>query len=437
MDSTLDAEPKGSGLLRTCVSCCLPLPLRLPNDVEKGQKWQCNGCGSTYYAVLDTSEPADKLRRNVNFVATEASSTENLAASGYKPRGQARAALPARPKMSCAAETPLSRALDSTIDNASVPRTERQGVPFAEHIREPGATGYEKETITRFVRGVQASSEQVEELFSNLSGRNLPRLERTTSVSENALVQMAEDLDLFVSLGINPPDGSYPSQHALHVGMLAMAIGCRVGWDRSTLIDLGIGCLIHDFGMLGGKNTLFEESRELSGQEYIEIVRHPLRTFDMIERQLDKVPLISRIVAYQMHERCNGEGYPRGRTSRHIHDLAKVAAVADVFVALVSARPHRPAMLPYYAVKHLLEGVAAGLFSAAAVRALLRTVSLFPLGSRVALSDGRVGTVIRSSEQRYDRPVLELTTPENELFEPVLLDLSQDTSVSIQKPLVG
>ena len=113
------------------------------------------------------------------------------------------------------------------------------------------------------------------------------------------------------------------------------------------------------------------------------------------------------MVAYQMHERANGSGYPRGRTIEQTHPLARIAAVADSFTALVSARPHRAGMLPYFAVEKLVRDTAKGLFDPQAVRGLLQAVSLFPIGSYVELNDGYVGRVIRSNAFDYTKPIVE------------------------------
>ena len=137
------------------------------------------------------------------------------------------------------------------------------------------------------------------------------------------------------------------------------------------------------------------------------------------------------MVAYQMHERLNETGYPRGFGADHIHDLAKIAAVSDVFTALVSPRPHRQGMMPYYAIKEILYAVNEGLYDADVVRALLHTTSLFPIGSYVSLHDDRVGRVIRSNGGKYTEPVVEVWEQGNLNAQPVIVDVSVDSNPQI------
>ena len=141
------------------------------------------------------------------------------------------------------------------------------------------------------------------------------------------------------------------------------------------------------------------------------------------------------MVAYQIHERCNGHGYPRRRQGDQIHELAKIAAVADVYVALVSPRPHRPALMPHHALRHILYGVKSGVFDRRAVRALVKTISLFPIGSYLQLQDGRVGRVLRSNPHAPARPVIEMWADDRWQAPPTIVDLAVTPDAVVERPL--
>src|SRR6202000_1132063 len=95
--------------------------------------------------------------------------------------------------------------------------------------------------------------------------------------------------------------------------------------------------------------------------EFMEIAKHPIKTFDIIAENLDAVPVKPRMVEFQFHARCNGEGYPGQREGENITPLARIAAVADAYTALVSPRPHRHGMLPYYAMEKMVRDTGRGL----------------------------------------------------------------------------
>jgi HD-GYP domain-containing protein (c-di-GMP phosphodiesterase class II) len=219
------------------------------------------------------------------------------------------------------------------------------------------------------------------------------------------------------------------------VALVAMGIGAALGYDKQILADLAMGCLLHDCGMLRLGSEIYQAQRVLEPTEFRAIVRHPVLTFEVLEENLERVPVGARMVAYQMHERCDGSGYPRGRSGDQIHELAKVAAVADTYVALVSPRPHRRGLLPYFSIEKILHGVREGLFDARVVRGLLRSVSLFPIGSYVAVSDERVGRVIRRGGEQYDRPVVELWSRRKLDGPPTLVDLALEPELRVVRPL--
>ena len=206
---------------------------------------------------------------------------------------------------------------------------------------------------------------------------------------------------MFVALGIQGPQGEYPSRHSLHAGSLAMAIGATLGYDTNTLLELGIGCLVHDVGMLSLHRDAYESNRILSADEFREVAKHPLLTFELLNQHMSWLPPTSRMVAYQIHERCDGSGYPRGRSANQIHELARVAAVADVFVALLSPRPHRPAMIPYRAMERIVYDTKKGYYDPEVVRAAAQ--------NSIALSAGILGRIERRTHRPSDagpgRPV--------------------------------
>ncbi|HET6423433.1 MAG TPA: HD domain-containing phosphohydrolase, partial [Planctomycetaceae bacterium] len=170
--------------------------------------------------------------------------------------------------------------------------------------------------------------------------------------------------------------------------------------------------------------------RPLQVSERLELQKHPIYAADLLNRSRN-VPHGAKMVVYQMHERLNGTGYPRQRQGSQIHTLARIAAVADTFLAMVSPRSFRQGLPPYKAVEKLLFATRQGYFDPAAVRGLLHAVSLFPLGSMVQLSDGRQGRVIRGNRDRFAQPVVEVVDLSGPLPRTELIDLSQRSDLQV------
>ncbi|MDA0833555.1 MAG: HD domain-containing protein [Planctomycetota bacterium] len=305
---------------------------------------------------------------------------------------------------------------------------------FIHKVKHREESHYRDEASFAFSSSYTSSVEHTKSFFDNLSSGASIKGGEIINLSSMALEQITDDLDLFISLGIRDKAHEYPYKHGLQSSRMAMAIGAVMGLRKDELYELGIGCLVHDVGMLKIDRKLYTAPRRLSDIEYLEIMKHPSITLDLI-KDVKELRMGSRMVAYQMHERFNGTGYPRRRVGRQIHPLARIASVADVFVALISPRPYRQAMLPYYAIEKIVRGCREGLYDPDAVRGLLYTTSMFPVGSFIELSDGRVGKVMRSNRSDYTRPVVQIVLPDNDSNSSEVVDLKESDGLYVQRPL--
>ncbi len=261
--------------------------------------------------------------------------------------------------------------------------------------------------IQKFQQSYEAGLKCTTSLLNVLVHDKQLNADAAIRVSDQHLQEMAEDLDEFLHRGASPVEADYPSRHSLQTAMLATSMGAIMGFSRDALLELGCGCLLHDVGMLMIPSHLLLASGVSSAADRIEIQKHPIYSANLIQDRRD-VPQGARHIVYQMHERMNGSGYPRGRSGQQIHPMARVAAVADTFLSLASPRPFRAALHPYAAVERILYAARQGLFDPRAVRALLHTISLFPIGSYVTLSNGQLAQVLRANREDFARPKVQI-----------------------------
>ncbi len=362
-------------------------------------------------------------RRGVRTVAMD--EKDLLRFTAFSSKGKSKHFLPHRADGQTEWNREATNDLDASIDkfesNPILPADD----PYLQRIASHGKNRYEQQQVTAVLESHQAAVSQVGDVLGRLAqGKNVAA-DAVHKISHEFLMQAAEDLDLFVSMGINPVASDSIFAHSTNVATLAVAIGATLGLDEAQLCDLGTGCLVHDAGMMYIDRAVYQSDRILQPHEFAEIAKHPIISADLLYKKMTRVPLDVRMVVYQMHERCDGSGYPRGWKGDRIHPLAKIAAVADAYVALVSERPHRPAMLPYHALVKMLQDVRAGLFDSTVVRGLLNTIALFPIGSYVEVENGQVGRVIRSNGPAYDKPILEAWEPNRRLETPEVIDLAE------------
>jgi HD-GYP domain-containing protein (c-di-GMP phosphodiesterase class II) len=375
-------------------------------------------------------------RRNISSVVIAAKEFARVMA--YKPQGTARTALPARAHQRITPEAEVCRELDHLTALPRHPKQIPTSIsPFSLCVSPRPKSSYDRDHLNFLAERNEAQVGQVNEFFETSLQGDSSGVGVVHEMAADSLAAAMQDLDAFACLGANPFTKPYPMRHAVHLATTAVAIGTALGLDEADLIELGIGCLIHDLGMLRVDQMMVSSRSVLDSEAFGNIRLHPFRTLELLEKNLELIPVGARLVAYQIHERADGSGYPRGRTLEQTHPLARIAAVADVYTALVTPRPYRPGLLPYFAMEKLLKDVADGLFDSQAVRGLLKAIGLFPIGSYVLIKEGIVGRVIRPNAADFTRPLLEVWKAGKTRTAPAIVDLSEEPRLSIARPLTS
>jgi HD-GYP domain-containing protein (c-di-GMP phosphodiesterase class II) len=141
---------------------------------------------------------------------------------------------------------------------------------------------------------------------------------------------------------------SWTAGHSARVGALSASVAAARGADASGERRVLRAGLLHDIGELGVANRALDSTDALTPDEFTEIKRHPLQTYEI----LSKIPPFAGFarLASLHHERLNGSGYPWGLSGNEIGPEARTLAVAEVYDALILWRPYRPALTPQAAL---------------------------------------------------------------------------------------
>lgn len=405
----------------------LPIGARLASAVFDARQTKLLAAGAEI-----TEQLLETLaRRNVPSVIVGDQDLPRVYA--YKPQGKARTTTADRRGRVFKPQSDVCLDLDTR--RPPVDKITPAGDPFSARFAPAGAAPYDRDCLNYLAEERERHVDQVVDFSDACARGDASGIDLLGGVLQESLEAAIVDVDAYACLGANPFSKPYPTRHSVHTAMVAVMIGARLGLDQKSLHELGIGCLVHDLGMLAVDRMAIGARKLLDDSEFAEIYKHPFRTLEMIESHVDQIPLGARMVAYQMHERADGSGYPRGRTLREIHPLARIAAVADSFTALVSARPHRHGMLGYFAMEKLLKDAAAGRLDAVAVRGLVHSLGLFPVGSYVELSPQLVGRVIRAGRTDFTRPVLEVWKVGNVRARAAIVDLAHEPKLAVTRPL--
>jgi PAS domain S-box-containing protein/putative nucleotidyltransferase with HDIG domain len=129
--------------------------------------------------------------------------------------------------------------------------------------------------------------------------------------------------------------------HTQRVTELTTKLGKNFGLDKKELTYARWGALLHDIGKMGIPDAILQKPDKLSDEEWVIMKMHPVYARKMLERINYLKSAID--IPYCHHEKWDGSGYPRGLKGEQIPLPARIFAVVDVWDALTSDRPYRPA----------------------------------------------------------------------------------------------
>jgi len=160
------------------------------------------------------------------------------------------------------------------------------------------------------------------------------------------------------------------SAHGARVAQHAEAIARAMGLPAPAIARVRIAGRLHDLGKVWVSRDILDKPGPLTEREWAEIRHHP-RTAARLFQIAELHDLADIVLAH--HERPDGSGYPEGVPSGETPLEAQIVAVADVYDAMLSARPYAPPLTPDEA-RLELERVASQQLDAHVVDAFLRVL---------------------------------------------------------------
>lgn len=243
--------------------------------------------------------------------------------------------------------------------------------------------------------------------------------------------------DALISLCRLKSADEYTYLHSVSVCGLMVSLGRQLGLDEAGCRDAGMAGLLHDVGKAAMPQDIINKPGKLTDEEFTLIKSHPVRGHEMLlqsgvdnERVLD--------VCRHHHERIDGGGYPDKLGEENISLLARMSAVCDVYDAITSNRPYKAGWDPAESVARMASWQ--GHFDASVLQTFIKTIGIYPVGSLVRMSSGRLAVVVEQNPKKLTAPKIKVffSTKSGMPLQPMLIDLSeshvQDKIVAREPP---
>jgi len=305
---------------------------------------------------------------------------------------------------------PCDNAVESQLQNAvksGLQFVTNEGTATRELVERHGTSGYDDQIREELARRTAEDCESIDDLMLTANDfRQVDGGQLRDSI-DNTLQNLCEDFDCVNAAALQLSDDAGLARHCYRMAVLGMSIAVELGLNEENVRRVGTTGLVHDWGMLKVPEEIRNPSRPLNSVEQFEVQKHVMYSLDMLSR-VKGLPTLVPLVSYQVHEQMNGKGYPRGRNGANIHLFARILNVAHTYVELTTAYRYRPALAPYDAMLKILNATKQGVHDPNVIRALLRAQSLFPVGSTVMLSSGRMAKVLRANGDRFTEPIVQI-----------------------------
>jgi putative nucleotidyltransferase with HDIG domain len=199
----------------------------------------------------------------------------------------------------------------------------------AENERLSGELAGREQEAADHARQLELYAADLRETFKQERARS-QELARSYTATVRALSNAVEARD------------AYTGKHAERVAAYGIEIARALGLSRPDDPEIEFGFLLHDVGKVAIPDAILYKPGALTREERELMARHPTIGADIIGG-IEFLEEAAKVVRSH-HERWDGTGYPDGLRGEEIPIVARVFAVADVFDALTTDRPYRPAL---------------------------------------------------------------------------------------------
>jgi putative two-component system response regulator len=165
--------------------------------------------------------------------------------------------------------------------------------------------------------------------------RSLLKVKQLTDELENA-----ETVLFSLALGVEAKD-PYTEGHCERLSAFSFQLGAALGLAEEELTALRRGGILHDIGKIGIPDAILLKPGKLTPDEWVVMREHPL-IGERICNPLKSLKLVLPIIRHH-HEKSDGSGYPDGLKAEEIPVTARILQVVDIYDALTTKRPYKPA----------------------------------------------------------------------------------------------
>ena len=226
---------------------------------------------------------------------------------------------------------------------------------------------------------------------------------------------------------------AYTYKHSVNVTVLAIIAARALGYEKGDIKNIAMGALLHDIGKVRVESELILKPEKLTFEERKRVEKHPEYGFELLQA-IEGLPFSTKQIILLHHEKLDGSGYPYGLCGIEIPEYVRIVTVCDMYDAMTTDRVYRDKM-PIYRALDILMAEAIYRIDPMVYSILLDNIAVYPIGTGIVLSDGRIGVVTNYRHKNPARPVVRVlnTRLNSDKIDIEHIDLEQSQVLFIEE----
>ncbi len=284
----------------------------------------------------------------------------------------------------------------------------------------------------RAKRSFYYSISYLKTVSSQISSGQIANVRKSKRIIQSFVDQIITDESYMLGLTTIKNFDEYTLNHSINVCILSLALGLRLGLDKSQLCDLGVAALFHDLGKIQIPQEIINKPGKLTEEEYDEIKKHTYKGAILLSRirGLGSMPVRAMLVALQHHQTLDHQGYPQTPNTTHPDLYSSIVAIADFFDAATAPRVYKLSSLKRDQTLQLIIERSGTQVDPLLAKVFVEMLGFIPVGSLVLLDTGQLAIVWKPNPDpsNAQRPKVKIITDEQGNFiDPIIVSLMERT----------